>query len=46
MADIDSERIEASYSNGLLRILVPKAQAAQARKIEIKGGTQEHVLAN
>jgi HSP20 family protein len=43
---VDSERIEASYSNGLLRILVPKAQAAQPRKIEIKGGTQEHVLAN
>jgi len=36
---VDSERIEASYSNGLLQILVPKAQTAQPRKIEIKTGT-------
>lgn len=35
---VDSEHIDASYSNGLLRILVPKAQAAQPRKIEIKAG--------
>jgi HSP20 family protein len=33
---VDSERIEASYSHGLLQITVPKAQAAQPRKIEIK----------
>ena len=40
---VDSDRIEASYSHGLLRILVPKAQAAQPRKIEIKGtSTPEH----
>ncbi|MDQ3949017.1 MAG: Hsp20/alpha crystallin family protein, partial [Gemmatimonadota bacterium] len=38
---VDSERIEASYSHGLLRIVVPKAQAAQPRRIEIKGGTPE-----
>ncbi len=35
---VDSERIDASYHNGLLRIVVPKAQAAQPRKIEIKAG--------
>ena len=39
---VDSERIEASYSNGLLQILVPKAQTAQARKIEIRTGTTDH----
>ncbi len=39
---VDAERIEASYSHGLLRILVPKAQAAQPRKIEIKAGGTEH----
>ena len=38
---VDSERIAASYSHGLLRILVPKAQAAQPRTIEIKPGTTE-----
>ena len=38
---VDTDQIEASYSNGLLRILVPKAQAAQPRKIEIKAGTTD-----
>ena len=38
---VDSERIEASYAHGLLRILVPKAQAAQPRKIEIKASTPD-----
>ncbi len=38
---VDSERIEASYSHGLLRITVPKAQAAQPRKIEIKARAPE-----
>ena len=32
---IDTENIEASYTNGLLTITVPKAQAAQPRKITI-----------
>jgi HSP20 family protein len=41
---VDSERIEASYAHGLLRILVPKARAAQARKIEIKPGTAERTV--
>ncbi len=39
---VDSERIEASYSHGLLEILVPKAQTAQPRKIEIRIGTTDH----
>jgi HSP20 family protein len=43
---VDSERIEASYSHGLLQITVPKAQAAQPRKIEIKArGTDRSVTA-
>src|SRR5687767_3041764 len=41
---VDSERIEASYSNGLLRVVIPKAQAAQPRKIEIKAGTPERTV--
>jgi HSP20 family protein len=34
---VDGERIGAEFNNGLLTVTVPKAQAAQARKIEIKG---------
>ena len=34
---VDGQKISAEFSNGLLTITVPKAQAAQARKIEIKG---------
>ncbi len=41
---VDSDHIEASYWNGLLRILVPKAQAAQPRKIEIKPATPERAV--
>ena len=33
---VDAERIDADFSNGLLTITVPKAQAAQARKISIR----------
>jgi HSP20 family protein len=34
---VDSTSIEAAFENGLLTILVPKAQAAQPRRIEIRG---------
>ncbi len=34
---VDADKIEASYANGVLTVTVPKAQAAQARKIAIKG---------
>jgi len=34
---VDAERIEANFTNGLLTITVPKAQAAQPRKITIRG---------
>lgn len=33
---VDGEKIGADFSNGLLTVTVPKAQAAQARKIEIR----------
>lgn len=33
---VDGDAISAEYANGLLRIRIPKAQAAQARKIEVK----------
>jgi HSP20 family protein len=37
---VDGDRITADFSNGLLTVTVPKAQAAQPRRIEIKSPTQ------
>ena len=37
--DFDADRIEASLTNGVLRLLVPKAAQAQARTIQIKAGS-------
>ncbi|MDB4917319.1 MAG: heat shock protein Hsp20 [Gemmatimonadetes bacterium] len=36
---VDADRIDATFANGLLTITVPKAQAAQPRKISIKTQT-------
>jgi HSP20 family protein len=33
---VDGDRISAEFQNGLLTVTIPKAQAAQPRKIEIK----------
>jgi len=35
--NLDLERIEASYADGVLRLLVPVAEKAKPRKIEVKG---------
>jgi HSP20 family protein len=37
---VDADRIEASFQHGLLTVVIPKAQAAQPRKIEIRIGSQ------
>lgn len=39
---VDGEKISAEFTNGLLIVTVPKAQAAQARRIEIKAGAPAH----
>ena len=35
---VDTEKIEASMANGVLTVLLPKAQRAKERKIEVKAG--------
>lgn len=35
---VDAERISASFNNGLLTITVPKAEAAQPRRITVNAG--------
>ena len=35
---VEGDKIEAAYTNGVLTITVPKAQAARARKISINAG--------
>ena len=37
--DFDADRIEANLTNGVLRLLVPKAAQAQARTIQIRAGS-------
>lgn len=34
-SNVDGSRIEAHFDNGLLRVVLPKSEAARARKIEI-----------
>ena len=32
---IDTERIEANYTNGVLRVMIPVSERAKPRKIEV-----------
>jgi HSP20 family protein len=40
---VDGEHIGAAFTNGLLTVTVPKARAAQPRRIEIKTEKQQPV---
>jgi HSP20 family protein len=37
---VDASRVEATYDNGVLRLTVPKSEAAQPKRIEVRSGTQ------
>ena len=39
--DLDVDRIEASYEGGVLRLIVPVAEKAKPRKIQITGNTDQ-----
>ena len=35
-ADIDREKVEATYRNGILNVTLPKTEQAKGRRIEVK----------
>lgn len=37
---IESDRIEASHENGVLRLVIPKAEAARPKRIEVQDGKE------
>ena len=43
---VDGDQINAEFTNGLLTVTVPKAKAAQARRIEIKTPVTEDARLN
>ena len=38
---VDESKVEAEFANGVLRIHVPRAALPQARKVEIRRGTEQ-----
>jgi HSP20 family protein len=42
---VDTEKIEASYENGVLTIVLPLQEKAKARKVEIKGAETPELTA-
>lgn len=38
-AGVDAEKVEANYQDGILRVLVPKAESARPRQIKITNGS-------
>lgn len=35
-AEVDTTRIEATYRNGVLEILIPRSEARKLRRIDVK----------
>ena len=36
--DVDSEKVQASYVNGMLKVVLPKAEAAKPKQVAVKVG--------
>jgi HSP20 family protein len=41
---LDTEKIEATYENGVLTVTVPVASSAKARKIEVSGQSRHEAI--
>lgn len=39
--DVDADRIEAAFDQGVLTVRIPKSERAQRRRIQVGGGSQE-----
>ena len=44
--NLDADRIEASYQDGVLRLTIPVAQKAKPRRIKIASGSEERTAIN
>jgi HSP20 family protein len=44
--NLDTDRIEADYTDGVLRLTIPVAERAKPRKIEINSGIRERQVIN
>ena len=42
---VDADQAEATFEHGMLRVVLPKAEAAKPRKIRIAGGRQHEAIA-
>jgi HSP20 family protein len=42
---VDTEKANANYSNGVLTLTLPKAEAARPKQIRIEGGAQQQIEA-
>src|SRR5690606_15026177 len=42
--DVEQDNIEATFENGVLRVVIPKSERARRRKIEIRGGSDRHEM--
>ena len=41
--NLDSDRVEASYENGVLHVTIPVAESSKARRVEVGSGKREAI---
>lgn len=42
-ADVDATRADATFEHGILKLVLPKAEAAKPRRIQVRVGAQEAI---